>query len=111
MAKLWITEFGRSGLAGDTETLGRSSGLDPDVPVATEPAVADQVVDFTAGETDSAAFNAATRIVRLYADTDCHIIFHATAPVATTSKQPLAARTEAWRSVPAGYKVSVIAAA
>lgn len=95
MATLWITEYNSVGLG----TPGYAA------PIAMEPAVTDQTVTFTSA-TSSAAFNAKTNFVRLYASTDCHVLFGA-APTATAAKQKLASGVEYWRAVVPGQKVSV----
>ena len=76
-----------------------------------EPTLADQAVDFTSGETKSAAFSSATRYVIITADVDCHVLFGAN-PTATTSNKKV------WKKLYAGFgcdgrsgmKLSVIAA-
>lgn len=73
MAKLYITEYA---------DLRYMSGL--------EPAIATQLVDFTAGVTASAEFNAETRFVRLHTDALASIVF-GISPVATTSHPRMAA--------------------
>lgn len=96
MSFLWVTEY--SALGDD---------LDGSVmPVAREPAVTDQKVTFTSS-TQSAAFAADTRFVRLQADANCHLAFGLN-PTATTSTQPLIANTVEWRTVKGGHKVAVI---
>lgn len=98
MAKLWITEFG-----------GIAQGLGVEkyqvIQFAAEPAVAEQEITFTTA-VQSAAFNAATRLVRLVADADCHVKF-GTNPTAVVGSQRLVANTPEWRAVVAGEKLSV----
>ena len=79
MSNLYIREYSTFGPVA----LGAS------LPLAKEPAVADQKVAFTTS-TASAAFNALTGIVRIRADAACHVTF-AAAPTATTSDWPLSA--------------------
>lgn len=74
------------------------------MPVAVEPAVANQAVSFTTSAASS-AFNAATRYVRVIADADCHLEF-GSAPTATATDQFLPANQEAWRIVTPGLKVA-----
>lgn len=96
MSKLYIAEF--SGVA-----LTASDGA----AIAPMPAINEQVVDFTAGATASAAFNAATRIVRIHTDAICSLAFGPT-PVATVANARLiAGQTEYFGVVP-GQKVSAI---
>lgn len=97
MATAYITEYNSIGVQN-----GNS------VPVAQEPAVADQTVTFTTA-TQSSAFNAATRYIRLIADAECHLKFGSN-PTATTSMQQVQADTEIWRMVTPGDKVSIVAA-
>lgn len=89
MAKLWITEYAATGVP----QAGR--GSDAGVPVVREPALTTQVVDFTSGETQSSAFQSGTRVVHLYADTACHVLFgdvnDSPGPVADTNDRPMAA--------------------
>lgn len=94
MATLWVTEYADiSAMGGGPAQAGK------------EPAVADQSVTFTTA-TQSAAFTAKTRLVRLYSSVACHVLFGAD-PTATAAKQKLAADTEYWRGVTPGQKVSV----
>lgn len=96
MATAYITEYNSIGVQMGT------------VPVAQEPAVTDQTVTFTTA-TQSAAFNANTKYIRLIADAECHLQFGAN-PTATTSMQQVQADTEIWRMVTPGHKVSIVAA-
>lgn len=75
------------------------------VPVAFEPAVDNQTVTFTSA-VQSSAFNADTRLIRLIADADCHLLFGEN-PTATASHQMVPADTEIWRMVVPGQRVSV----
>lgn len=70
------------------------------VPVAIEPAVAEQSVAVSGTSASSAAFSATTRWVRLLADEDVHVKFGLPTPTATTSHQLLRAGVEYWRGVP-----------
>ena len=98
MATAYITEYSNIGIQQ-----GNS------IPVAVEPAVADQTVTFTTA-TQSSAFNAATAFIRLTADAECHVKFGSN-PTATTSMQQVQADTEIWRMVTPGHKVSLVTAA
>lgn len=95
MAVLHVTEYSDFGVV---------TGRGLDLAIAVEPAVADQAVTFTTS-TASAAFNAATKFVRLLSTIDCHVVFGA-APTATAAKQKIVAGTEYWRSVVPGQKVA-----
>lgn len=95
MAFIYISEF---------TALANVSGC----PVAMMPPVAEQRVAIGA-ETDSNAFNAATRYIRVQNDAICSIAI-GTAPTASTSTLRLAADSTEYFAVPlnAGYKLSVI---
>lgn len=77
MAKLYISEYVRMSLDPHTAA----------VPVGEEPAIAEQVVDFTSGEEKSAAFNAETRFIRMWSDTECFVTFGAN-PTAVSGTSP-----------------------
>ena len=100
MALLWVTEYEEMGY----ERAGQT------VPAPKESALAYQTVDFTSGETKSAAFTEGTRYVLVTSDTDCSVRF-GTNPTAVTN-----APTRVWAKMYAafavdkqsGMKVSVI---
>lgn len=75
------------------------------IPVPMEPAVANQSVTYAAA-TSSAAFNAATKFVRIICDADAHVVF-GVAPTATASVQRLEANVEYFRGVIPGQVVSI----
>lgn len=58
-----------------------------DILAPVEPAITTQVVNYGAGATQSAAFNSATRFVRITSDTNCFFLF-GTNPTAVTSSSP-----------------------
>ena len=95
--KLYIREYRQLGTQqlGDTPQVGQ------------EPGTAEQQIDFTGGATQSAAFNGATRFVRVLCDVQCSVKF-GTNPTATNVNMPLAAFTPEYFGVNAGDKVSVI---
>jgi hypothetical protein len=98
-SKMYISEYTNTGLA-----IGQL------VQVAGEPAITDQTpVDYSGGVASSAAFNAATNIVRVLCTSTCSIKF-GTDPTATASNKPLAAGNPEYFSVPVGqgFKISVI---
>jgi hypothetical protein len=97
MAVLYVTEFSEVPSVRNVPT-----------PLAVEPAVAEQAVTFTT-TTQSAAFNADTRYVRIYASADCHIRF-GTNPTATTSTAKMKADVPEWRAVTQGHKVAAVTA-
>ena len=95
MAVLYITEFDK--LSNDTRS---------PVPVAGKP-IATQTVTIGGASAASAAFNAATRFVRLHTDAICSIEF-GTAPVAEATNERMSADQTEYRGVTAGEKVAVI---
>lgn len=99
MTKLYISEY--SGLA--------AVDMDGSVLAMAQPPIATQVVDYTAGVTPSAAFNAATKLVELHNDSICSLAF-GVAPVATVNNMRYAAGERNVIGVPAGsnFKVSAI---
>ena len=95
---LYVTEFQEL----PTITLGHSGAM------AMQPPMAEQVVAFNT-TTQSSAFNAATRYVRLHADAICSIEF-GTNPTATTSTARMVAGQTEYYAVPKGasYKVAAV---
>lgn len=92
MAKLYVTEYG---------------GLDPAL-VAVAPPLVDQTpVVIGAGSLQSAAFDAATTLVRIHTDAICSIAF-GTNPTATANSQRMAANSTEYFAVKFGHKVAVI---
>jgi hypothetical protein len=73
-----------------------------------EPAIATQRIVVQAGATSSAAFNTATRMVLVNADTICSLLFGAS-PTATASSMRLAANIDRYYGVQPSMIVSVIA--
>lgn len=65
-----------------------------------------QAVAFTTSSSQSSAFGAATRIVRLVATVDCHVAFGSN-PTATTSSPLLPAGSVEYVAVTPGHKVAV----
>ncbi|HET7156084.1 MAG TPA: hypothetical protein VFI87_12030 [Hyphomicrobiaceae bacterium] len=98
MAKLYITEFTRI----STHVVGGAP-----VPIAPLPAVAEQVVDFSAGEAKSATFNAATNYVRVHADAGCSILMGDN-PTATADKLRLGPGQTEYFEISLGQKISAI---
>jgi hypothetical protein len=89
MGKLYITEF-----------------RDYDAQSARAPAAAEQVVTYTT-TTQSAAFGADTRLVRIHTDSICSIAFGLN-PTATTSTARLAAGQTEYFAVEPGMKVAAV---
>ena len=78
-------------------------------PVVVVPAVATQSMAVTAGSTTSAAFNSASRLVRITADELCRVEF-GTDPVAGATAMQLQPGAVEYFGLPAtGYKLAVIA--
>jgi hypothetical protein len=99
MAVLFVTEFARQ--ARDASGYG--------MVVGEEPPAAQQTVAIGATSTQSAAFNAATRFVRLHADAVCSVEFGASPTATATSRRLAANQTEYFGIPPNGtYKVAVI---
>lgn len=101
MANLYITEFVAIPKDGPY-------GTSTPMPVGATPAIAEQKVAFTT-TTQSAAFNAATRYVRVISDTNCHLAFGAN-PTATTSSMRVVADVPEYFGVVAGQKVAAVTA-
>lgn len=99
MPKLWITEYAAAG----------SDAMGTPLAIARHPPVAVQTpVDFTGTSTQSAAFAATTRFVRLRSDATCHFVVGVN-PTATTNSTPIDANSAEYFEVPAGQKLAVIA--
>lgn len=100
MATLYITEYADIHI-GQAGRIGQ---------IPLEPPLAEQTVAIGAGSVASAAFNTATRMVRLHTDAVCSVAF-GTNPTATVAKQRLAANQTEYKSIPNGqaFKVAVIA--
>lgn len=77
-------------------------------PIARAPGVARQTVAVGGSSTQSSAFNAKTRYVRLHTDTICSVLFGAN-PTATTSSPRMAADQTEYFAVNPGDRVAVIA--
>lgn len=106
MATLYITEFQALGQAGLP-----TNGFGPNGPTqaAQQPPVADQTpVSITGASAQSAAFNAATTLVRIHTDSICSILF-GTNPTATTANARMVAGQTEYFGVLPGMKVAVIA--
>lgn len=99
MTKLYIREF---------DALGSTENSDSLYLVPADQ-VADQVVDFTAGVTPSAAFNDKTQFVELCSDSGCSILF-GTVPVAAATNWRLPGNVPKLVRIQQGlkYKVSAI---
>lgn len=96
MATLYITEYVRTGLTPRQMVLAGE-----------EPAVATQTVSIGAGSVQSAAFNAATRFIRVCNDATCSVSF-GTSPTATATSTRLPANSVEYFAVMPGLKLAVI---
>lgn len=97
MAKLWITELQSMG----SDRLGNT------LPVPAFPAVVSQTPITLGATAQSAAFNAATRYLRLRSDGICHYVVGAN-PTATVNDTPLDANSVEYIGVSPGMKLAVI---
>lgn len=100
MATLWIREYG----AGVPRM--PSGG---DAPIALEPGTDQSPLTYST-HAESAAFAAGTEYITIISDAAFHYVV-GTAPVATTDHLPVPEWTEKSIGVPAGSKISVVAAA
>jgi hypothetical protein len=75
--------------------------------MAVAPPLAEQKIAIGGASTPSAAFNAATRCVRIHTDAICSIAF-GTAPVAAATNARLGANATEYFGVQPGSKVAVI---
>lgn len=96
MATFYIAEYDRLGVD--------YRGL---VQAGQEPAIATQTVAIGGTSTQSAAFNARTKFIRVHCDAICSVSF-GTSPTATTSTPRLAANQTEFFGVVPGHKVAVI---
>jgi hypothetical protein len=96
MTKLYVTEYDK--VATNRESV---------VPVAVQPYIAAQVVDYGAGEAHSAAFNASTRFISVESDAICSIKIAVNA-VATTGNDRMIAGERQWFAVTPGQRISGI---
>lgn len=96
MSTLYVSEY--------SQILSDIAGA---VQIGMEPAIAEQALSIGGGSTPSAAFNAATRFVRLHTDAVCSVSF-GPSPVAVATAKRMAANTTEYFGVQAGQKVAVI---
>lgn len=75
--------------------------------VPKEPRVTSQSVTFTTS-TQSNAFNAKTRVVRVHTDTACYIEFGADPTAITVTSTKMAANQTEYFGVEPGHKVAVV---
>lgn len=98
MSTLFVSEYAE---------LGSSRNRQQGLPVAPEPALAEQAISFTGTPGLSAAFNASTRFIRVHTTGICSILV-GSAPTATTSHKRLAADQTEYFAVTPGDKISAI---
>lgn len=96
MSTMYISEYASAGRGGL-------------IPVADEPAIADQKITFTGTAGTSAVFANATSMIRVHVDGIASIVF-GTNPTATTSGKRMAASQTEYFTVPQGfsYKISAV---
>lgn len=108
MPALYITEYSQMAMVDQAQpgTLVQmySKGQGQ---AAQAPPVAEQVISISGSPTQSVAFNAQTKFIRVNCDTVCSIAFGSN-PTATTSNQRLAANQTEYFGVARGDKISVI---
>ena len=77
---------------------------------ADPPTVADTIVDFSGGATQSALFNSKTNYIRVLCDSQCSVVI-GTSPTASTTSKIIPALLPEYFAVPSGgtYRLSVIA--
>jgi hypothetical protein len=99
MAVLYVTEYAEMQI-GPAGRVGQ---------MPMEPPIAEQTVAIGGSSTQSSAFNAKTRFVRLHTDAICSVEFGA-APLASATTGRMAANQTEYRGVPpnAFYRVAVI---
>lgn len=96
MAKVYITEH--------TEPSVYQGGL---LPVVYMPPLTTQTVAIGGSTTQSAAFNAKTKMIAVHTDAICSVEFGSN-PVATANSKRMAAGTTEYFEVTAGHKIAVI---
>ena len=107
MATLYITEYSSVAMM----ELSGGAGYVPvasSVPIVQSPAVANQTVAIGGTSVPSAAFNAATKIIRVQTDTTCSIVVGGTAPVATAASGRFPANSTEYFGTQGGDKLAVI---
>jgi hypothetical protein len=80
MTKAYVTEY--------VDVMQQQGGM---VPIGVEPALATQVVDYTAAHAESTALNTRTRFVRVHVDSISSNKFSLAGTAATTSDKRMAA--------------------
>ena len=96
MSKLYISEYAELPVSKNGQLI--------QAPIM--PSITTQVVTFTTS-TQSSAFNASTKFVRIHSDAICSFLF-GTNPTATTSSPRMVAGATEYFAVSPGLKVAVI---
>lgn len=76
--------------------------------IPVDPPLAEQTVAITGSSAQSAAFNAATRFVRIHTDAICSVNCNLANPTATAANGRFAANQTEFRGVTPGLKLAVI---
>lgn len=97
MATLYVTEFS-----------GIGSGNKTDIQAAACPPLAEQTVAIGGSTAQSAAFDAATKVIRVHTDAICSVKIGGANPVAAATNARLAANQTEYFRVNAGDKIAVI---
>lgn len=90
--------------------LARDSQNNP-IQTGAEPARVYQEVAIAAGSTQSAAFDTATRFVRVHADAPCRVAFGVNPTAAVGTSMRMAASATEFFEVQPGHKVAIITSA
>jgi len=98
MASLYISEYAAVGTPGPGPAMHQAP---------LEPAQVEQIVSITGSPTQSAAFGAETKVIRVHCDSTCSILFGTNPTAATTKKRLVANQTEYFAVIP-NHKLSVI---
>ena len=101
MATLYVTEF-----SDVLKGIGAGQNVGQ-IALAPGP-VASQKFTISGTTAQSAAFNSATRFVRLQTDTACYVIFGSSPTALTAQSMPLAANAPEYFAVNGGDKVAAI---
>lgn len=96
MATLYVTEFATMPVIGGVA-----------VQIAPRPALATQTIAISGASTQSSAFGATTRYIRIHTDAICSTAVGSN-PTATTSGERLAADNTEYFAVQPGDKIAVI---
>lgn len=99
MASIFISEYTIAGSPGVGGYL---------VPVATEPAVVEQVITIGGSSTQSAAFSPNTTFIRVHTGAICSILIGANPTASATVNKRLAANQTEYFVVAPGQKLAVI---